>query len=296
MIPSAPVVRTAVRLLDVVPPGPVRWLARTIGAIGFAVARERRETLIENQRHLQPFASPAEHRRQARRTMMNLFDAAVDLWRLPTLRPGEFERMVAIEGSENMDAALAMGRGVIAVTAHLGPYELGGARLAFAGYPIHAMVEQIDPETNAALALYREATGMKLISRNAGIRPVLRLLKEQQVVVLAADRVVGEGSEGIAVEFCNGIRHVPTGPAVIALSTGAPIVVGHIARNPSGRTRYLVTLAPPILAEGTGDIMRDREALTRRVASELARVVMAHPDQWFVFQPEWVRRDASPRN
>ncbi|HEX4936832.1 MAG TPA: lysophospholipid acyltransferase family protein [Gemmatimonadaceae bacterium] len=287
MIPSAPLVRAAVRLLGVAPVTPVRWLARTAGAIGFAVARERRRTLLENQRHLQPGAPPAHQRRSARRTMMNLLEAAVDLYRLPTMRPEELRALVDVRGQEHMDAALAMGRGVIVVTAHLGPYELAGAWLALAGYPVHAMVEDLDPETNAALALYRKATGMKLISRSAGIRPVLRLLREGQIVVLVADRVVGEGNEGIAVPFCDATRRVPAGPAVLALATGAPIIVGHIARNPSRATRYRVDILPPIVATPARDAADDRVQLARAIASALSQSVQAHPDQWFVFQPEW---------
>lgn len=296
MIPSAPLVRAAVRLLGVVPAAPVRALARAAGAMGFAVASVRRRTLLENQQFLQPTASAAEQRRSARRTMMNLAEAAVDLYRLPTLRAGDFASLVEVHGQEHMDTALAMGRGVIAVTAHLGPYELAGAWMALAGYPVHAMVEDLDPDTNAALALYRQATGLKLLSRNAGIRPVLRLLKEGQIVVLLADRVVGEGNEGIAVPFAGGERRVPAGPAVLALSTGAPIIIGHIARNPTGATRYIVQIEPPIVASGTGDGPGDRVRLTRRIASSLASAVQSHPDQWYVFQPEWARRDASPRN
>ncbi len=157
------------------------------------------------------------------------------------------------------------------------------------------MVEILDdPEVNAALALYRQATGMKLISRNASLRVSLRLLRDQQILLLVADRVVGEGGEGVEVPFGNGVRKVPTGPAALALATGAPIIVGYITRNPQRSTRYLVRLEPPIVPNGTGDAHHDREALTRLVAERLARAVQAHADEWFVFQPEWIRRDVAP--
>ncbi|HMN08481.1 MAG TPA: lysophospholipid acyltransferase family protein [Gemmatimonadaceae bacterium] len=292
MIPAPRVVRFAVRLLRVVPIAPVRWVARAAGAVAFTVARGRRATLLENQAHLSPNVSPAARRRLARRTLMNLLDAAVDLFRVPSMRPGELAALVAVSGREHLDAARALGKGVVVVTPHLGPYELGGAWLAVMGYPVHAMVEEIDPETNAALALYREATGMKLISRSRGVRGALRLLHEGQLVLLVADRVVGEGGEGVPVFLGDGVRAVPTGPATLALATGAPIVVGHIARATSGKARYLVQLEPPIIAEGTGHASRDREALTRRVAERLAAAVLSHPDQWYVFQPKWLPRDA----
>lgn len=291
MIPAPRVVRFGVALLRRVPATPVRWVARGLGALAFAIARGRRATLLENQAHLSPNVPPARRRRLARRTFMNLLDAAVDLFRLPSMSRAEWAALVAIAGREHLDAALALGKGVVVATPHLGPYELGGAWLALLGYPVHAMVEDIDPDTNAALALYREATGMKLVSRSGGVRSVLRLLRDGQVVLLVADRVVGGGSEGLRVAFGDAERAVPTGPATLALATGAPIVVGHIARNPGGDSRYLVQLEPPILPVAAGDIDRDREALTRRVAERLSAAVLSHPDEWFVFQPHWLRRD-----
>ncbi len=296
MIPSAPLVRLAVRLLGVIPVAPVRWVARGAGSLAYLLAEHRRATLLENQAALVPNASLAEQRRRAKRTFRNLVEAAVDLWRLPSMPRDDFLALVQVEGREHLDAAMAMGKGVVAVTPHLGPYELGGAWLAQAGYPVHAMVEVLDPELNAALALYREATGMKLISRNSGVRASLRLLRERQILLLVADRVVGDGTDGVVVPFGDGWRAVPTGPAALALATGAPIVVGYITRNADRNTRYLVRLEPPILPQDSGDAHHDRQALTRRVAERLSLAVQSHSDEWFVFQPEWIRRDAAPRD
>lgn len=293
MIPSASVVRQAVRLLGVVPVAPVRWLARRVAPLAYLLAGARRTAVLENQAALSPNDTATEQRRRARHTFTNFLEAAIDLWRLPTLRPDEFDALVGIEGREHLDEALALERGVIAVTAHLGPYELGGAWLAHRGYPVHAMVEALDPETNAALALYREATGMKLLSRNAGLRASLRLLRDRQVLLLVADRVVGDGGEGLDVAFGAGRRAVPTGPAALSIATGAPIVVGFITRSPDRATRYLVRLESPILPPDSGDAHRDRQALTRRVAARLSRAVQSHSDEWFVFQPEWNRCDVA---
>jgi KDO2-lipid IV(A) lauroyltransferase len=242
-----------------------------------------------NASRLAPELSAQEWKRMARRTFINFFEAASDLFRLPSLRPDQIQAMITAEGMEHLHAAQALGRGVIVVTPHLGPYELGGAYVASLGLRVHAMVEDIDPETNAALASYRGAAGMKLISRSAGLRQMYRLLKEGQIVLLVADRVIGEGTEGIDVSWGAGRRPVPSGPAAFALATGAPIVSGYIVRRPAGSpTRYLLHLDAPIVATGLS-----RDDLTRDVAARLADAVCQHPDQWYVFQPDWQPRDAS---
>jgi lauroyl/myristoyl acyltransferase len=291
MLTSPPLIRAAVRALRVVPVGVMRGVARLAGNIGYWVAPTRRLTIIENVEHLAPDDSSSRRRRLARRTFVNLMEAAVDLFRLPTATREELLELVEIRGKEHLDAALALGRGVVTVTPHLGPYELGGAYLAAAGYTVHAMVEDIDPEVNAALALYREATGMKLLSRSRGLRAALRVLKDKEILLLVADRVIGDGSDGVEVPFANGRRAIPTGPASFALASGAPVIVGHIARNTHGGARYLIRLDPPILPESTGHSADDRLRLTTRIAERFSSLVREHPDQWFVFQPEWKRRD-----
>jgi lauroyl/myristoyl acyltransferase len=267
----------------------MRWIARRVGGLASVLAFRRRAIVMENLAWLAPALSNGERRRATRRTFANMLGAAIDLWRLPSLRAGELDALVGVEGREHLDAAVAMGRGVIVVTGHLGPYELGGAWLAQQGYPVHAVVEELDPETSAALALYREATGMKLVPRSAGIRALIRLLRDRQLVILVADRVVGKGTDAMAVPFGSGSRAIPTGPAALALATGAPIIVGVITTARRTPPQYLVHLKRAIVVTESGANRPDRDTITQKIGEELSAAVQAYPDQWFVFQPHWIR-------
>jgi lauroyl/myristoyl acyltransferase len=192
-------------------------------------------------------------------------------------------------GLEHIRDALSLGRGVVVITGHLGNYELGGAWLAAQGYPAHAVVEDVNPAILALLQRYRTATGMRTISRNRGARDAYRVLRSGEILLLVADRVIGDSTDAVEVPFCEGRRSVPTGPATLALATGAPIVVGFVVRTPAGPRRYGVYLEPPIMPDGT-----EPDAvvtLTRRIAERLSAGVRAYPDQWFVFQPGWIASD-----
>jgi lauroyl/myristoyl acyltransferase len=264
-------------------------LAALAGAIAYAVARSRSGIIKANLDHILPDSAESDRRRLTKQTFVNLFQAVVDLFRLPSLPHGALQALVDVRGLEHLDQALGAGRGVIVVTPHLGPYELGAAVLAARGYDVHGMVEDLDPETNAALAKYREATGMKLISRQRGLRALYRILEGGAIALLVADRVVGDGTEGLIVDFANGQRPVPTGPAAFALATGAPVVVGYITKTDDRAFRYVINIEPPIFPGA-----RTRaavEGLTRLIGARLGTAVSLHPDQWFVFQPGWVGRD-----
>ena len=264
----------------------MRGLAGVLGTAAYYADSVRRRTVFGNLARIAPNVSRAQHRRLARRTFRNLATASVDLFRLPSAAPADIAALFEARGREHLDAALALGKGVIIATAHLSEYELGGAWAAAVGYPVHAMVEDLEPEVFEALASYRQATGMGLISMRQGIRTTFRLLHEGQVVLLVADRAVGDVRNAVELPFGEGMRPVPTGPAMFAMGTGAPVIVGHVALNPARRPRYLVEFEPPLNAEGRGDAERLR--LTRVITERLAAAVQDHPDEWYVFQPQWV--------
>jgi KDO2-lipid IV(A) lauroyltransferase len=286
VIPSPAVIHFVTRVLRVAPVGPMRELARIVGSIASVVLRTRRRTVLESLSYLRPELTAAQRRRMARRTFANFGAAAIDLFRLPTASRQELTTLVSFSGLEHLDAALALGRGAIIVTAHMGPYELGGACLAARGYRASAVVEKLAPEVMEALSTLREATGMQLITVNDAIFGAARALNENGTVFLIADRIVGRGKTGVELPFASGVRTVPTGPAGFAISSGAPIIVGYIVQTTLGASaRYAVSLEPPIFATGEGE--EEKLQLTSRITERLAAIIAEHADEWYVFQPKW---------
>jgi phosphatidylinositol dimannoside acyltransferase len=145
-----------------------------------------------------------------------------------------------------------------------------------------AMVERLNPETAAALAAYRTSTGMQLIDRDTGTRSVLRVLRAGEIVALVCDRMVGAGAPGLVVPMGDAAREVPTGPAALALATGAPVLTGHVVRATTGAARYALVIDPPLSPHG-----HTVESLTRAITTRLDRVIAQHPAEWYVFQPAW---------
>jgi KDO2-lipid IV(A) lauroyltransferase len=256
-------------------------IGRVVAGIAHAALTNRRAILLNNLSYTAPNASLAERRRLVRNTFRYIADCQVDLYRLIGGSPNEVPPLADIQGLEHVDAARQLG-----VTAHLGNYEIGAAVMAALGYPVHGVVEDVEPEILTLLEKYRTATGMRTISRNRGARDAYRVLRSGEILLLVADRVIGDVSDGVEVPFCDGRRAVPRGPAQLALAARAPVVVGFAVRTPHAPRRYRITLEPPIMPDGT-----EPDAvlpLTRRIADRLTAAVRAHPDQWFVFQPGWI--------
>ena len=70
-----------------------------------------------------------------RRSFVNLGRSAVEFVRLGRMMPG-LRETVTVEGRENLDRALARGRGALLMAAHIGNWELAGARLVQEGYSV----------------------------------------------------------------------------------------------------------------------------------------------------------------
>ena len=224
----------------------------------------------------------------ARRTFRNLAVTAVDQFRLPNISIEEVRALFEIRGLEHVDAALARGKGIVVATAHLGPYELAAACLAANGYTVSGMVENLEPELLEALATYRSATGVRLVNMK-DLRTAYRILGEGQILALIADRVIGDTRGVIEVPFAGGRRLLPTGPAVLAQATGAALITAFAYRDPKGKRRYVMEFDPPLYAESRDAAERDR--LMSAVVERISAAVRRNPEQWFVFQPNWISRE-----
>lgn len=276
-------------MLRITPVPLARALAAVAGTLAWAIQGDRRRVLEQNMSFLAGDKPRAEQRRLARRAFRNLAVTAVDLFRLPGISPKELRAMFDIRGLEHVDTALARGRGLVIATAHLGPYELASGCVAALGYPVHGMVENLDPRVLEALASYRSATGMQLVNMKDGLRAAYRILGQNHILALVADRVVGDTRGAIEVPFGGGTRLLPVGPAVFAQTTGAALITAFTSPNPKRGPRYIMEFHPPLYAEGRDEAERIR--LMKVVSERMAEAVLRNPDHWFVFQPDWITRE-----
>lgn len=85
--------------------------------------------------------------------------------------------------------------------------------------------------------------------------------------------------------------NLPAGPAIVALKSGAPLLVAGVYNRTlaDGSPGWLVDMGEPL------DIPREHteenvKEITRAVAKELEGYIARSPADWHVFQPVW-RRD-----
>src|SRR5260370_29189596 len=84
----------------------------------------------------------------------------------------------------------------------------------------------------------------------------------------------------------------PSGPAALALKTGAPILPVWCRRQPDNL--YIAEVEAPIEVSRTGDTKRDIQVTTERIVQFFERIIRREPDQWLLFLPRRRQEQAPP--
>lgn len=260
-------------------------IAALIADVVFAAWPSIRRRTVANMR----WVDPARAEARAAAAFRNYFRYIVEFLRFPGMGRSAIERAVEVRGVEHLHAAMALGRGAVAVGFHIGNIDLGAAVLAQVGYPVNVVVDTFrPPRLDALIQGAREAKGLKLIPLDQAPRRALRVLRSKEILALLMDKPAP--GEGVVVDFLGGPIEIPAGAAFLALKTGAPIVPCVVVRTGVGR--YLAEVAPFVDPRAVPDA--DVAAVTQRAIGALERWVCRWPEQWYPFRTMWLADVPSP--
>ncbi|MDQ6772866.1 MAG: hypothetical protein M3024_07755 [Candidatus Dormibacteraeota bacterium] len=260
-------------------------LAVLVARFAFVFARGARRALAANLSVVVPEASRSELRRLVYRNFRNHSKAYADLMRLPVARVEELTPLLHPEGMEHLHTALAAGRGVLVISAHMGSWEVAAAIWASSIAPVSLFAEEVEPaELYDWYRKTRARLGISVLPLNRpGLRQVLQALDQQEMVVTAIDRDIA--GTGVELEFFGRPARIPDGPAAIALRRGSPLLPVCVLRNPDDSYRAIGWA--PIFAQPTGDREADIRRVTEQLVRHLEHIIRAHPDQWHMPHRIW---------
>lgn len=256
-----------------------------VAAEGFwRVRREKRAAAIANFAHI--LGDTAAGRAAAHRSFHNYGRYLVDFVRGVAM-PATFEvDKLLFDSWDELDAALAEGRGVILAGIHSGNWDLGGAVLRRRGYPVSVIADTLNNDhLNRFVLRAREQSGLTVIPAENSLRGILRAIRRNELLAILVDRPMAEG--GIYVNFFGRPALVPSGPARLALRTGARLIPVALVRAGPNTDAMRVLVDFDLRYLPTGDEEHDVRELTRRMLASHERFIRSHPEQWFMFRPMW---------
>jgi Kdo2-lipid IVA lauroyltransferase/acyltransferase len=222
---------------------------------------------------------PADRRALVWRAWKNFTQSMLETSATIHLPKEKITAAIKIQGEEHLRRGLAKGKGVIALSAHLGSFTMLGARLAAGGYPFSVVVKQPKDKRFARLIdAYRARIGIKTISakpRKEAVRGILKALRQNQIVLVIADEFK---SGGVMVDFMGRLVPAPRGPATLALRTGAVTLPMFATRQLDGS--LILSIGPAIEPVEGDDLEQSVIAATALYTRHIEDAIRRYPDQW----------------
>jgi Kdo2-lipid IVA lauroyltransferase/acyltransferase len=274
--------------LGLIPRGAAIRLAGFIGHIWFAVDQRHRNVAIENLSHVYGSdKSSREIRSQALRIFRNLTMILFEIgWSL-RIKEKDFFSFFKISGLENVRSACNKGKGVLALTAHIGNWELLMLAAGFLGLPMSAIYRPFDfKPLDRFFADLRTRYGAKLYPKSRAMRKILRSIRDRELVGFLLDQNTSVQA-GVFVDFFGKPACTHKGMALVALGTDAPVISAFLVRDGSG---FRVEFGPEIPLIRTGDKDKDIIENTRQYNRALESIILRYPDQWFWVHRRWKTR------
>ena len=276
------------RALGALPMPAALAVGRGLGTAAHALLATPRRLAVAHMGLAFPELDLATRRRLVRATFHHAGQAFAELSLFETiLRRPDYVRL---EGVEALDTALARGRGAIAVTGHVGNWELLAAWAAAIGYPITVVVRRVnDLRFHSLIVRFRAAAGVEVLVRDDPrfVAAVGDALRRNRVVAMLIDQ--DTRGAGVFVPFFGRPAHTPPGAALLALRARVPVVTAFIERRPEGG--HLVRVAPV-----PAELPRGREGvreLTARLTAAIEAQIRRSPAEWVWWHERWRKQPSA---
>ena len=276
------------RALSLLPMPVALAVGRGLGTAAHALLAAPRRLAVAHMGLAFPELELATRRRLVRETFRHAGQAFAELSLFEKiLRRPDYVRL---EGAEALDAALARGRGAIAVTGHVGNWELLAAWAAAIGYPITVVVRRVnDLRFHSLIVRFRAAAGVEVLVRDDPrfVAAVGDALRRNRVVAMLIDQ--DTRGAGVFVPFFGRPAHTPPGAALLALRARVPVVTAFIERRPEGG--HLVRVAPV-----PAELPRGREGvreLTARLTAAIEAQIRRSPAEWVWWHERWRKQPSA---
>ena len=274
-------------VVKVIPTGCLYVFARNIAGLAYAFAAKQRKIALNSLNIA--FAkekSPQEIEKIARDCFVYMAKSAVELMFFFD-KPHALGDRVQIQGRQNLDQAIAAGRGVILVSAHFGNFPLLLGRLAVEGYKAGGIMRPMrDAKVEKIFFEKRKKFGVKTIysqPRNECVNNTIAALRNNELVFIPIDQNFGTG--GVFVNFFGEKAATATGPVILAQRTKAALLPCFIIRLADDKHRIIFE---PELELIEGKDPQDTISINiQRLTDIIESYIRKYPAEWGWIHRRW---------
>lgn len=209
--------------------------------------------------------------------------------RLPFMSAECRKSWIRLENTESPIRAHQQGKGVLLLTGHFGNFEVASVAglTQFPQYQglLHFVRRPLKPKFLNDLVTRRfRRAGFGTLAKRGSLDAILNLLAGGAIIVYAFDQHAGK-SDGVTVDFFGHPAGTFKSVALLALTTGAPVIPVSSWREPDGShvLRFEDPL-PLIECPDAGEAIRRN---TQAYNAVIERLLLRHPEQWIWMHRRW---------
>ncbi len=285
-------------LMGIIEPLPRDLALKLAGMLGEIAAiidvKERRLAEANLRRAYGDSWSEEKIKLVARECFVQIAKNAADVIRSQRWDEDDLKALIDVEGMEHFDNAMKQGRGVVAITGHIGNFELSAAYFgAIKKTPISVVGRKLyDPRLDELVVENRERFGMEVIPSDASAKRVYSVLKKGRMLGVLMD-LDSSRVAGYFVPFFGTPAKTAAGPILIGRKTGSPVVPLALFRTEDDR--YLLKILPAFDIAVTDNKEEDVKTALLRCNRALEELINHDPTQWAWIHNRW-RSKPSPQN
>lgn len=256
-----------------------------IAAIFYYLIPVRKKTVLDNLANAFPDYGNKKIKQIAFGNYRSFAITIAEILSMPWMSRSDIEMQVNCINKQIIFERFNEGKGLILLSAHFGNWEFVAASVAAQlAIPFTVVVKpQRNPLVTGWMNKARTMWNNKTVTPGISIRQIYKALIDKEIVAMVADQRGPE--ESIKVNFFGRSVSVHTGPAILAVKTGAPILYGICIRQKNYSYETEIYEIPVNDAGGT---LEERVAtISQHHMSYLESFIRKYPEQWLWMHKRW---------
>lgn len=259
-------------------------LGRRLGWFYGNVIRHHRRDAVDALARSLPEKTASEREQILQRMYLNLGMNAAEEMRMPSVTEVYLKEHIDWDDDTPIRDVLSKGKGALALTAHLGNFDLLCTIAPRFNFPTTIITKKIKNQAlNDWWMKARSRFGLKFVPAHNSYRQCLGALRKNEIVAFILDQNMID-KEGIFVDFFGKPACTSPGLAYMSAQSGAAVVPVFMIRLADGRHRVKVMAPIPPPPDRKPETIRHFTQLYTKIIED---VIREYPEQWIWVHRRW---------
>ena len=276
------------RIIAGIPKSIIHFLGNLLGILIYYIDFTHRRIVKRNLKFAYPEWKDGEICKIAGRIFRNVGITFFEILQMGFFSKEDFLRNIRIKGEEHLKKAVAGGKGVIIISAHLGNWEAASLfSPCYLGYPVTVVARNIESGfVNRRLIKFRSRFGNSVIDKEGALPEMMNTLRNGKILALLIDQGT-KRSEGVELLFFGKKVTVTPAAAMLALRCKSPVIPVFCVREDDRKLTIIVE--PPVQIVRTNNLREDLKTNAQIMTDIIEKAVRKYPDQWLWLHKRWKR-------